>query len=97
MPVTRRTPRRTKEPMSQLRDKQRSFELALPGGTQTVHILNVMVYEGNVVLVVKAERPKPYVLEVIPGGLRFPTTVVSDRVIADHEAEVEGLRVASGI
>lgn len=82
--------------MTQMRDSKRSFELALPGGTQMVHILNVMVHDGKVVIVVKAKRPKPYVLEVIPGGLRFPTTTVSDNIVAEHDVEMEQLRVASG-
>ncbi len=73
-------------------DAARRFECHMPGGPEVVDIVNVLVYEGDLCIVIKsANRDEPYVLQVLPGGMRFAHSELSHVVVDIHKAELAGL------
>ena len=64
----------------------------MPGGPEVVDIVNVLVHEGDLCIVIKsANREKPYVLQVMPGGVKFAQSELGDTVVDIHNAELAAL------
>ena len=64
----------------------------MPGGPEVVDIVNVLVHEGNLCIVIQsANREDPYVLQVLPGGMRFAHSELGGMVVDMHKAELAAL------
>lgn len=75
-------------------DENRRFECHMPGGPEQVEIINVLVQEGNICLVIKsARRDSPYVMQVLPGGMRFAHSDLSQTVLDIHEGEMKAAKL----
>lgn len=73
-------------------DAARRFQCHMPGGPEVVDIVNVLVHEGSLCIVIKsAKREEPYVLQVLPSGIRFAHTDISSVVVDIHRAELAAL------